>query len=102
MKKPKYGMGTHPWMTHMLSSPMVEWQAMTERVWFATHHGKPGVSLRQAQDELDGLLEKAARLRGYLAAREEGKPHAKAVDASNRLATKVRRALGRQPSKVVF
>jgi hypothetical protein len=51
-------------------------------------------TLREAVTGLDAIIEKAARLRGYVEAHEAGKAHEAAVARSNRLVTAVRRALG--------
>jgi hypothetical protein len=73
----------------LLDEPPVEWERAAD-----------AMSLEERQElgeVLDGFLERAARLRGYLDARCIGgtdQGHDKAVKESNRLARIVRKALG--------
>lgn len=74
----------------LLRSPMVTWQECVEQY-------APGFQHEMIRD-LDGLIERAARLRGYMDERyghgygDHG--HKDGVKSSNKLAAKIRKALG--------
>jgi hypothetical protein len=73
----------------ILRRPMVEWGCMLDRLSINDRE--------QAVRDLDNLIERASRLRGYVDFRGvvgSDRGHTKAVKNSNRLTTKIRRALG--------
>lgn len=82
----------------LLDDAPVEWEQATDAM--------PLAERREAVEQIDGLLDRAARLRGYLAARSDldhDEGHDRAVKASNQLARVVRRALGyRYPLNLRF
>lgn len=77
-------------ITHLLDSSMRDWNSL--------QHNMLGETKEEIIRYLDRLMERSARLRGYLNTRygngcgDGG--HASAVKESNRLAWKVRKALG--------
>jgi hypothetical protein len=82
--------------TRLLESPLAE---LSQNLQATTEQEE-----RQAVEELDALLTRAARVRAYIDYRvlHRGNPvlnnvplaHARAVDQSNRVARQVRKALG--------
>lgn len=71
----------------LLCAPMVEWAALRYEV----QQRGPGAAL-QVERELDAIIQQATRARGYV--QHVHGPHPEAVNRSNCLVAKVRRALG--------
>ena len=84
----------HPTTQKLLSMPTVEWDAAIMRV---------GTLDRViVTRDLEELIERAARLHGYIEARgteDDAKAHAAGVRQSTKFATKVRNALGFGPTR---
>lgn len=73
----------------VLDKPLIQWQQFIDELLDV----KPGTAQRDVRD-LDAAIETLCRFRAYLDSRANGLNHSRARTAQNRLATKVRRALG--------